>query len=160
MIFIQCANVTRYSQVDVAMVQPHKKFLTPGYIIQCVNMTRYSPVDVAMIQPNKKTLTPWYSFNVLLLLTGLGTAKLTWRWYSHTQSSWHHDISFSVFNVTRYSPGDVAMIQPQNIEECVEQFLAHMGLDGSQTFYLQQNDSGLLYLLLAAITIGQFKQGC
>ena len=46
-------------------------------------------------------------------------------------------------NLTRYSPGDVAMIQPRNIEERVEQFLTHMGLDGSQTFYLQQNDSGL-----------------
>ena len=37
------------------------------------------------------------------------------------------------------------MIPPQNIEERVEQFLTHMGLDGSKTFYLQQNDSGLSY---------------
>ncbi|KAK7095448.1 NADPH-dependent diflavin oxidoreductase 1-like [Littorina saxatilis] len=40
----------------------------------------------------------------------------------------------------QYTPGDVAMIQPQNIEERVNQFLTHMGLDGSQTFHLQQND--------------------
>ncbi|KAK7487379.1 hypothetical protein BaRGS_00021341 [Batillaria attramentaria] len=39
-----------------------------------------------------------------------------------------------------YSPGDVVMVQPQNLPDRVEQFLMHMGLDGSRTFYLQQSD--------------------
>ncbi|XP_076454641.1 NADPH-dependent diflavin oxidoreductase 1-like [Babylonia areolata] len=40
-----------------------------------------------------------------------------------------------------YKPGDVVMVQPQNTEERVQQFLTHMGLDGSQKFRLQQNDA-------------------
>ncbi|KAK7095447.1 hypothetical protein V1264_006849 [Littorina saxatilis] len=36
----------------------------------------------------------------------------------------------------QYTPGDVAMIQPQNIEERVNQFLSHMGLYTCNTFLL------------------------
>lgn len=43
-------------------------------------------------------------------------------------------------DVCRYKPGDVAMIHPENVEERVEEFLNHMGLDGSRLFLIQQND--------------------
>lgn len=40
----------------------------------------------------------------------------------------------------RHKPGDVLMIQPQNLNEHVEEFLQLLGLDPQQTFYLDVND--------------------
>ncbi|KAL8625897.1 hypothetical protein ACOMHN_012489 [Nucella lapillus] len=39
-----------------------------------------------------------------------------------------------------YAPGDVVMVQPENTEERVQQFMAAMGLDPNLVFYLRQND--------------------
>ncbi|XP_025112835.1 NADPH-dependent diflavin oxidoreductase 1-like isoform X3 [Pomacea canaliculata] len=54
------------------------------------------------------------------------------------------DVRLLTFDIAdsgiRYKPGDVAMIHPENVEERVEEFLNHMGLDGSRLFLIQQND--------------------
>lgn len=43
----------------------------------------------------------------------------------------------------KYDPGDVVMIQPQNSEDSVQEFLTLMKLDPQQRFTLQQNDPNI-----------------
>ncbi|XP_037795857.1 NADPH-dependent diflavin oxidoreductase 1-like [Penaeus monodon] len=40
----------------------------------------------------------------------------------------------------RHMPGDVLMVQPQNMEEHVEEFLNVLGFDPERKFFLEQND--------------------
>ena len=45
-----------------------------------------------------------------------------------------------------YSPGDVAMIQPDNMTFTVDAFIELLDLDPEQLFTLQENDPGIYYL--------------
>ena len=47
-----------------------------------------------------------------------------------------------MFFLFRYSPGDVLMIQPQNSDETVQEFIDLFGLQGDTQFTLIQNDPG------------------
>ena len=47
-----------------------------------------------------------------------------------------------LFSLSSYSPGDVVMIQPQNSEDTVDEFLSMLNLDPDRCFTLQQNDPG------------------
>ena len=42
-----------------------------------------------------------------------------------------------------YSPGDVAMIQPDNMTATVDAFIELLDLDPEQLFTLQENDPGI-----------------
>jgi len=45
-------------------------------------------------------------------------------------------------STSRYSPGDVVMIQPRNHPDNVEEFIDFLQLNADKTFILQQNDPG------------------
>ncbi|KAK3605906.1 hypothetical protein CHS0354_017812 [Potamilus streckersoni] len=40
----------------------------------------------------------------------------------------------------RYSPGDVVMIQPQNMDDTVQDFISHLGINPDEAVTLEQND--------------------
>ncbi|CAG5115516.1 unnamed protein product [Candidula unifasciata] len=61
-----------------------------------------------------------------------------------TAADHFQDVRLIKFDITgsniRYLPGDVVMIQPENMPDSVEEFLSLLGVDPEQQFVLEQND--------------------
>lgn len=50
-------------------------------------------------------------------------------------------IEFDITHIkTKHKPGDVLMVQPQNLKEHVDEFMSVLGLNPEQMFYLESND--------------------
>lgn len=47
-----------------------------------------------------------------------------------------------------HSAGDVLMVQPSNLPDVVQEFIAHLALKPDQMFVLEQNDPGELFKVL------------
>ena len=41
-----------------------------------------------------------------------------------------------------HSAGDVLMVQPSNLVDVVQEFIAHLALEPEKKFFLEQNDPG------------------
>ena len=50
-----------------------------------------------------------------------------------------------------YSPGDVAMVAPQNMADTVDDFISYFNINPDQLIHLHQNDQGISTILFIAI---------
>jgi len=49
--------------------------------------------------------------------------------------------SYNYFSCS-HSAGDVLMVQPSNLADVVQEFIAHLALEPEKKFLLEQNDPG------------------
>ncbi|XP_042203496.1 NADPH-dependent diflavin oxidoreductase 1-like isoform X1 [Homarus americanus] len=61
-----------------------------------------------------------------------------------TSSDFFQDVRLIEFDITgiktKHKPGDVLVVQPQNLEEHVDEFISLLDLDPDELFYLESND--------------------
>lgn len=93
--------------------------------------------DLTFFFPSRKRgkWKPAYSANILY-------KKRTEKILSVRNSTikYFHDISLH-FSCS-HSAGDVLMVQPSNLADVVQEFIAHLALEPEKKFFLQQNDPG------------------
>lgn len=67
----------------------------------------------------------------------------------------HEIISLHYF--CSHSAGDVLMVQPSNLDDVVQEFIAHLALEPEKKFFLEQNDPGESFVLTGCVEC-HFKQ--